>query len=895
MVQGWTQDLMGRAHAMACEAVVEALDVSLEGGLSRSEVERRRGIWGKNEMPQLRARSAWRIFLAQFKSLIIALLGGAIIVALLYDDRVEAGAILVVLIVNASIGFITERQAERALDALRRATRSVVRVRREGREAIIDAEDLVPGDIVLLGAGDRVPADLRIISTANLWAEESALTGESAPVAKGASPVADEAPLAERHSMLYLGTIIVAGQGMGVVTATGAHTELGRIGRLVGQTAKESTPLERRLADLGRRLVMFVLAIAFIIFIAGWARGHPLPIMAEVAISLAVAAIPEGLPAVTTLILALGMLRMARERAIVRRLPAVETLGSVTVICTDKTGTLTENRMTAHSFYLSSGQIVEISHAQAAPADRLLERALLVCLLCNNASWHVDESGELRATGDPTEVALLEATRARGLPVERLRGRYRKVHEVPFDASTMYMITVHRADDDHWLVALKGAPAVILDLCSSRYDRQLVAHMLTPQEKECFLEANREMADRALRVLGLAEKIVAGASALEELDLTGGYTFIGFVGMIDPPRAGVTEAITRARLAGIRIIMLTGDQLNTACAIARELGIGTEHGLRALHARELRDVGWDRLAEIATATDVFARVSPEDKLRIVMALKAAREIVAVTGDGVNDAPALKAADVGIAMGMRGTEAAKEAADIILTDDNFATLVKAIEGGRTIYANITKFVHSMYSHNLSEVLAIFSAILGGLPLPLLPLQILWVNMITDVLPAFALAVEPPDPETMQRQPRPPRATLLSRRLLWLIVWQGAMLAAFIVGAYLWALIQYGPGAHARTIALLALVAVQLGHMFNCRSRVQSAFHRLGHNRMIILALIISLGLQLLAIHLSPLATVLDLTPLAAADYVAVGLCFTLPIVIVETTKFIARLKKDHHAS
>jgi Ca2+-transporting ATPase len=888
-----------QAHCATAEAVAQAFGVSPAYGLPQAEVRARRAHFGANELPSVKARSAWRILLDQFVSIIVALLGAAAAVALLTGDHMEVIAILVVLAINALVGFLTEWQAGRALDALRREAHTTSRVRREGRELMIDAAELVPGDVVLIGAGDRVPADLRLVEAVNLRAEESALTGESAPVEKTIAPVRASALLAERHSMLFLGTTIAAGRGAGIATATGTHTALGKIGRLVASAAKESTPLEKRLGELGRRLVLLVIAIAAIVFLAGWLRGDPLLLMLEVAISLAVAAVPEGLPAVTTLILALGVLRMARQRAIVRHLPAVETLGSTTVICTDKTGTLTENRMTTREFRLSDGRTIDISAANSnfedddsstSKDDDLLWRAVRVGVLCNEASFNASATDGARTAGDPTEMALLDAAHKLDIDVGQLRARYPKLKEIPFDAATMRMTTAHgTAREDLRFVMLKGAPAVILDACSNYFDERMQLRTLDERAREQFLNVNREMADRALRVLGLAEKQLDRAGEIDEQELANGYTFIGFVGMIDPPRAGVAEAIRLAHAAGIRTVMLTGDQINTARAIARELGLSTTGEPRALHARDLEDADHARIAALADKTDVFARVSPEDKLHIVEALQAAHEIVAVTGDGVNDAPALKKADIGIAMGTRGTEAAKEAADVVLADDNFATLVKAVEGGRTIYANIIKFVHMMFSHNLGEVLTIFAAIIAGLPLPLLPLQILWINLVTDIFPALALAVEPAAPDVMQRAPRRPRAALLSRAFLLLIGWQGAMLAVLTLGAYIWALRLYGAGAHARTVALFALVAVQLGHFFNCRSRTQSVFTGFFRNPFIFLAFVIVVGLQLLAVYLTPLASVLDTVRLKAMDWAATGICFGAPIAIVELTKLYARRK------
>ena len=871
-------------HALSAQGMTRFLGVDPTYGLQNLEVSKRRSQYGSNSIQSIRPRPAWRLLVDQFASIVIALLAVAAIVAWATGDVIEAIAIVVVLVINAVVGFMTEWQAGRALDALRRQSHTTTRVRREGIETTVDAEDLVPGDIVILNAGDRVPADARLLECYRLQSEESALTGESTPVDKSTEPVADNAPLSERHPMVYLGTSIAAGRAVVVVVATGAQTELGHVGGLVATSVKDRSPLEVRLAQLGRRLVYIVLAVALVVMIAGWLRGDGLWTMVEVGISLAVAAVPEGLPAVTTLILALGVLRMAKQKAIMRRLSAVETLGSTTVICADKTGTLTENRMTVREYYLSDGRGIQVEARECSTAgDELLEQALRIGVLCNEAVFRTQGNEETITLGDPTETALLVVADALVLDVSHERALHPKLAEQPFHSSTKRMTTLHRRNDGQHFAALKGAPLVVLEACSHYANAQDSVRPLDNEARARFALANEQMADRALRVLALAVKQFATEpDQLSDENLETGYTFLGLVGMIDPPRPGVAEAIRLARIAGIRTVMLTGDQLNTGRAIARELGlsVGEPH---AVQARELVGIDQKRLAELARTTDVFARVSPEDKLRIVEALQQADQVVAVTGDGVNDAPALKRANIGIAMGQRGTEVAKEAADVVLADDNFETIVRAIEGGRTIYANITKFVHMMFSHNLGEVVMIFTAIALGWPLPLLPLQILWMNLVTDVFPALALAFEPPSPEVMKQRPRDPSTSLLSKDLLILIAWQAMMIAFLALGAYTWALRVYGPGAHARTIALFALIGAQLGHMFNCRSRTRSALDGIFRNPFIWVATLIVVLLQLLAIYLSPLAVVLGTDHLVEIDWMVVGICIVAPVILVEIWK------------
>jgi Ca2+-transporting ATPase len=886
-------------HALEGAAAAATLTVDPAQGLASSDVDDRRLTFGANAIQTIRPRPAWRMMVDQFASLVIGLLAVAAAVAWATGDHLEGIAILVVLIINAIVGFATEWQAGRALDALRRQARTITRVRRDSVEKNIDAEELVPGDIVVLNAGDRVPADARLIEAARLQVEESALTGESTTVEKAVEPVAADTSLTERGSMLYLGTGIAGGRAVALVVATGLQTELGRIGHLVATSQKERSPLEQRLTDLGRRLVYIVMVIAALVMVTGWLRGDGLWMMVEVGISLAVAAVPEALPAVTTLILALGVLRMSRQRAIIRRLTAVETLGSATVICADKTGTLTENRMTVREYYLSDGRTIQLGKERAqlekeragVDGDELFEQAVRVGVLCNEASFNATADDEMRTIGDPTETALLVVADALVLDVAQERSAHPKLAEQPFQSSTRRMTTLHRKSDGRHLAALKGAPAVVLEACATYAGGSNQVHALDEEARARFIAANEGMAGRALRVLALAAKHFDEApdEASEEA-LESGYTFLGFVGMIDPPRPGVAEAIRRAALAGIRTVMLTGDQLNTASAIARELGIGSKGAPRepkALHARDLIGADQAGIAELARTTDVFARVSPEDKLRIVEALQASGEVVAVTGDGVNDAPALKRANIGIAMGQRGTEVAKEAADVVLADDNFATIVLAVEGGRTIYANITKFVHLMFSKNLGEVLTIFPAIAIGWPLPLLPLQILWINLVTDIFPGLALALEPTAPGVMQHRPHSQSSGFLSRRFLLLIGWQGAMLAAINLAAYAWALSRYGAGAHARTLALLVLVSGQLGHLFNCRSRINSAFEGVTRNPYIWMAAGSMIGLQLLAVYFTPLARVLHVVPPNAADGAVIAIAAVVPIVIVEVTKAFAR--------
>lgn len=877
-------DLPSEPFSRDADTVLEILGVDPSIGLAADDVERRLDKFGPNVVETERTTSRLRMLLSQFTSIVVWLLIAAAAVAFITDSALEAIAILTVLVLNALIGFLIEVQADRALVALRHATTTSARVRRESREEVIDAFGLVPGDIIVVSAGDRVPADARIIEAASLRCDESSLTGESVATNKSMTSVELSTPLADRSPMIFLGTNVVAGRGVAVVTATGEDTEIGRIGVSLSSAGDRATPLERRLDELGKRLVYVVLGIAAIVMVAGVLRGDEIWLMARVAISLAVAAVPEGLPAVTTLILALGVLRMARRNAIVRKLAAVETLGSTTVICTDKTGTLTENQMTVQVVHLANDRRIELDGIpRRADSDPILDRLLRVGILCSEASFHPTQG---KAVGDPTETALIHAAIELGMDPELEHSRQTKTSEIPFDASVKRMTSVFVDENGDRRAFLKGAPAVILKACTQIVDINGSGRILTDEARERLLKINEEMAGRAFRVLAFADRPVSDPNGD---DLEGGFEFLGIVGMIDPPRPEVTDAIRLAKNAGIRIVMLTGDQLLTAKAIAKQLDLTDDHDVVALHSSDVAEADTERLAELAGTAHVFARVTPDDKFRIVEALQSAGEIVAVTGDGINDAPALKQADIGISMGMRGTDVAKEASDIILTDDNFSTIVRAIEGGRTIYANIVKFVHMMFSHNLGEVVVIFTSILLGLPLPLFPLQILWVNLVTDVFPAIALAVEPSTPETMNRGPRSTAETLLSGRMMFLIFWQGVLLGAIALGAYIWALSIYGEGVQSRTIALLSIVGVQIGHLFNCRSRRRSAFDGFFSNPMIFVAFAAVVGLQLIALYVTPLASVLGVSPPEATGWAIAGISILLPVAIVEMAKLIARYR------
>lgn len=894
-------------HTLPVPDVAARLRTDADAGLASDEAQRRLKEHGPNTIEQAPPRSVGAMLLDQFRSIIVALLLAATLISFLLGDHVESVAILVVIVLNAAIGFFTEWKAQQALTALREQAAPVATVIRDGDQTEIPSAALVPGDLVVLAAGARVPADGRIVESVQLQIGEASLTGESHAVQKSPESVADaDAPLGDRLSMAFLGTTINEGRGRLLVTATGARTEVGHIGALIDDSVDRSTPLEQKMKRLGELLVVVILVLCALIVLTGWLRGVAdfLP-MLEIGLSLAVAAVPEGLPAVTTMTLALGMQRMARQRALVRRLPAVETLGSTTVICTDKTGTLTRNEMTVTALalherrievggagYVAEGEFTSDGTPVDASRDKPLTLALRIGALCNDAQ--VDhEDGVHRVLGDPTEAALLVAAEKAGSTRETLEAEYPRIGEVPFDSESKRMVTIHRTPDGRTVAYLKGSPGTLWTASSHHVVDDGQVAPLTPEGRKGLEASNAALAGAALRVLGLAYRELPEDHSAD--DLADGLTFVGLVGMSDPLRDEAKPAIETCRDAGIRIVMITGDQELTAAEIARQLGIDRDRedrALRTVHGRELKDLdasGWQRIVAEAA---VFARVSPEHKLQIVDALQQEGHIVAMTGDGVNDAPALKKADIGIAMGIKGTEVAKENADMVITDDNFASIVGAVEQGRIIYGNILRFIHYLFSCNWSEILTVFVALMVGWPLPLAVLQILWLNLITDVFPAFALALEPSAPDVMKRPPRDPKESLLPPRFVMLIVLQGMLLAAVTLLAFDIGLRWYGDEGeglrHAKTMAFMTLAFAQIFHAFNARSRRRSIFtRRLFTNPWLWAAVVVCVGLQLAAVHLPLLQRILQTSVLATQAWGVILGCSLVPIVVVELAKAVSR--------
>ncbi|HVS14764.1 MAG TPA: cation-transporting P-type ATPase [Thermoanaerobaculia bacterium] len=904
-------------HSLPANEALEALGSSASG-LDEPEARRRLAVHGPNRLTVTRARPWWRILLDQLRSLVVLLLGGAALAALILGEPHEGVAILIVLVLNTAIGFTMEWRARTAMEALRELDVEHASVLRAGALRTLPAGELVPGDVVAVEAGDAVPADARILEETELRVVEAPLTGESVPVVKSAEPVPGDADasLAERRSMLYKGTLVAAGTARALVVGTGRDTEIGRIGELVAAAEDEQTPLERRLAQLGGRLVWLTLGVAALVAGAGILRGRDVWLMVQTGVALAVAAIPEGLPVVVTITLALGMRRMARRRALVRRLPAVETLGSVTVICTDKTGTLTGGEMTLRRITIA-GRRFEVTGEGYEPDGRLrpaatagsgeetvgaedearVRRLLAVATLASRARLERGASG-LRVIGDPTEAAVLVAAAKLGLSREALLEERPQVEEVPFSSERMLLASFHRRPDEPEGAAgalealVKGAPRTVLEL-SSRVLGAAGEAPLGDEDRRWWLDENRRLARDGLRVLAVASRVLPGDAdadlgALDEL------TFLGLVGILDPPAAGVPEALAALSSAGIRTLMITGDQTETARAIARELGMleDAEGGAEAddgavLEGRELRTLDDRALASRLATVRAFARTSPADKLRIVEALQARGEIVGMLGDGVNDAPALKRADIGVAMGRRGTAVAKETADLVLQDDRLETVAGAVEEGRVIFDNIRKFILYLFSCNLSEVLILFAGGASSLPLPILPLQILWLNLVTDVLPALALAVEPAEPGVMGRPPRDPGSALLSGRFLGLVGAYAGWITVSVLGVFLWALGRPEIDTrHAVTLTFMTLALAQLLHVFNARSVGSVLLPGSGpSNPWVWGAVVLTVGLQLAAVYLPPLAAILGTVPLGARDWAVVAIGSVAPLAIGQAWKLV----------
>ncbi|SCG69101.1 HAD-IC family P-type ATPase [Micromonospora coxensis] len=863
----------GGHHALAVHEVVLLLETDTDRGLTDDEAAARLARFGPNVLPAAARGGTLRRLLRQFQNPLVYVLLVAGVVTLLLAEYVDSAVIVGVVVVNAAVGFLQESKAESALDALRAMVRTEARVVRGGRHLRVPSEQVVPGDLVLVEAGEKVPADLRLARADELRADESALTGESLPVRKDEVAVPDETPVADRRNVLYSGTLLTGGSGAGIVVATGAETELGRIHRLVGAAQVLDTPLTAKLARFSRVLTLAILVLAGVTFAVGLARGEAAGATFTAAVALAVGAIPEGLPAAVTITLAIGVARMARRRAVIRRLPAVETLGSTTVICTDKTGTLTENQMTVQALWTVSGRyevsgggytpLGEIRDPDGGPAPTgeggALRWSLLAGVACNDA--RLDERAEgWTVLGDPTEGAMLVVGAKVGLRAEEVAAELPRVAAVPFTSERQYMATLHDQSDGARVVLVKGAVERIVEWSTAALDADGGTVAL---DRAAVLAAAGELAGEGLRVLATALRRVDRGDGLAEESLPGQLIFTGLHAMLDPPREAAAAAVASCRRAGIAVKMITGDHRVTASAIAVRLGLlaGEPGPGEVLSGEDLAGLSDAERPEAVRRAAVFARVSPEQKLRLMEALQAEGQVVAMTGDGVNDAPALRQADIGVAMGRSGTEVAKEAADIVLTDDDFATIESAVEEGRGVFANLTKFITWTLPTNTGEGLVILVAIVLGTALPILPSQILWINMTTAVALGLTLAFEPKEPGIMDRPPRDPAQPLLTGALVVRILLVSALLVAGAWWLFQWELDSGAELAEARTAAVNLFVTVQAFYLFSCRSLTRSPW-RLGlfGNRWLIGGVLVQALGQLALTYLPVMNTLFRTAPI-----------------------------------
>lgn len=845
---------------MEAESVAKALTVDPDVGLPAAQVAQRQVEYGRNVIATHR-RSGWpRLLFNQFRDFMILVLIAAAIVSGVVGEPRDAVAILVIVILNAAVGVFQEYRAERALEALRSLVVPTARVRRDRQSMMVATGELVPGDVVLLSAGAAVPADLRLLDAHELAADESALTGESIAVEKHPQELRSvDLPLGDRRNMAYSGSMITRGHGVGVVCATGADTELGRIAEMLRMLPVTRTPLQQRLARFGRRLALLVLGICFGIFILGLLRGEPVVLMFLTAVSLAVAAIPEALPAVITVSLALGARKMSRSHALMRRLPAVETLGSVTYVCADKTGTLTQNRMQVDFIEVDGERRTSIA-ANAEPTAAWFGRALA---LSNNVEF--DSAGN--PGGEPTELALYEFARRCGYRKQALLPAYPRLREVPFHSETKRMLTVHDSPDGGVAFA-KGAPEAIVPLCSS--------------VQSATLERADQLAHDGYRVLGIAIKELG-----DDDDLASGFVLLGLAALSDPPRAGVPEAVAECRTAGITPVMITGDHPGTALAVARRVGIAGEDDV-AVTGTELDTLSAAEFAARVADIRVYARVDPAQKIHIVEALQTQGEFVAMTGDGVNDAPALRRANIGVAMGKKGTDAAREAADMVLLDDNFTTIVGAVREGRRIFDNILKFVRYTMTSNAGEIITMLVAPFAGLPIPLLPIHILWINLVTDGLPGLALAAEPAEGDIMKRPPRPPEQRIFTSSMLQRIFWVGLLIGGLSIASQAWAF--HGGSDNWQTVVFTVLTLSQLVNVLVLRSQSESVFSRhFFRNRAVLAAVALTLVLQGTVIYWTPLQALFNTAPLTATELAA---CLLLPMVVLVVSELEKLLRRVH---
>ncbi len=918
-------------HSLETNAALERLDVSAEKGLASAEAQSRLETYGPNQLEEAPPTTIWQMLWEQFRDFVVMLLIVAAVVSALLGDWIEAAAIMAIVVLNAALGVFQNRRAEEELAALRQLAAPEANVLRDGHRVSVPGRELVPGDIVFLEAGNYIPADVRLTEAVNLRVDEAPLTGESVPVKKDShSVLPSDTPTADRENTAFMGTVVTYGRGQGVVVGTGMTTQIGRIAEMLQSVEQEQTPLQKRLDQLGRTLGWAALAVCGLVFLLGWLRGtHPLE-MFIIAVSLAIAAVPEGLPAVVTISLALGMREMIKRNALIRRLSSVETLGSATVICSDKTGTLTQNEMTV-TRVAADGEFIDVTGSgynlrgeflKDGEAVRLKDYpAILTTLwigaLNNDAILETERlsTDELvyRVVGDPTEGALLVAAAKAGAMPILLNEAYPRIQEVPFDSERKRMVTVHAVRDpqpedispfydtdqrEWYVVAEKGAPDVVLQQCTHYQNREDQAVPLDDEQRRRILAANDAMTEDALRVLGVAYRVSRDLDSDHDGDfmnddLEEDLIFVGLIGMIDPARPEVPPALAKATHAGIRTVMITGDYPNTARAIARDIGL-LQAGHDALTGVDLDAIDDRTLQDSVVHTDVFARVSPQHKMRVVQALRANGEVVAMTGDGVNDAPSIKQADIGVAMGITGTDVTKETADMVLTDDNYASIVSAVEQGRVIYSNIRKFVYYLLSCNLAEIAIIFLATLMGLPSPLTAIQLLWLNLVTDGAPALALGVERGDPDIMDRPPRPPTEPIINRVMQIGIAVQTIAITAITLTAY-WIGLNLFSDQHeiAMSMAFVALSFSELLRAFTARSEYIPILQvGLFNNRAMNWAVFSSLTLLLAVVYVPFLQPIFNTAPLTWSQWQYLLPMLFVPALAAEFTKwFLSQRQKQ----
>jgi len=884
------------------QAQLEAsLETSIKTGLKQDEVEKRLNEYGYNELDEGEKKSALLLFFSQFKDFMVLILLAATLISGLLGEYIDAITIIAIIVLNAFLGFFQERKAEKSLDALKEMSAPQVQVFRDGEWIRIPSKEVVVGDILKFSTGDKIGADMRIIEAVSLELEESALTGESIPVNKTSEPIFHAVnSVGDEENMVFMGTLVARGKGMGLVTATGMKTEMGQIADMLQSAATMITPLQHKLEQLGKVLIVVALLLTGLVIGLGIFQGNDTYTMILAGVSLAVAAIPEGLPAIVTVALSLGVQRMIKEKAIVRKLPAVETLGCATVICSDKTGTLTQNKMTVTTLW-DGGRTWQVSGkgdeaiGDFSENNRKLERIpnslrqlLTFGLLCNSSNVKREDS-KLIIDGTPTEGALHVAALKAGITKEQLASQFTILKEFPFDSTRKLMSVIVKDENGRMFVVTKGAPDVLMQRCKNiLWDEKVQS--LSSQFTQNVQDAIDGLASQALRTIAVAYKsISSNDSYISEKSVENELTFIGLQGIIDPPRPEVKDAVSECRKAGIKTIMITGDHVITAKAIAKQLGIMKRNEL-VIEGSQLNEMSVDELEDVVEKVAVFARVSPEHKLKIVKALQNKGHVVAMTGDGVNDAPAIKSADIGIAMGIAGTDVAKEASSLVLLDDNFATIKAAIKEGRNIYENIRKFIRYLLASNVGEILVMLFAMILALPLPLTAIQILWVNLVTDGLPAMALGLDKPEENVMSRKPRKAKEGIFARGLGWKIISRGFLIGGVTLIAFMTAL-HNNPNnlEYAQTIAFMTLVLAQLIHVFDCRSE-KSIFSRNPFGNMyLVWAVIISLALALVVIYYPPLQEIFDTVAIKPRDWLLVIGLSSVPTFLLAGSFLISKNK------